>query len=414
MKLTKLNKNKKYLLGCSFGPDSMALYHLLIENDIDFDVALVNYHIRFEANDEEIELIKFSKKYNKKLFVKQVYYEESDGNLEGWCRKERYNFFESLSKKYKYEGVLIAHNEDDLIETYLLQKERNNYVKYYGLPFLTIKNNIKYFRPLIKYPKQELMDYCLKNKIPFSYDLSNNNLEFRRNYLRNKIVKNLENKERTKLLKEIKEKNIIKAKEIKYLSKFIKNSKIDIKSIKSLSKEEFINLFYLYIINNFKFLKDISKSFIEDIYLKTYLSKNIKVKIVNTEYYVFIEYGYLKIDKIYNNKYMYVLTKKGNKYFQFIRYSEIFNEIFKNNKEVIIQNVNKNDVYRRNNYSKKISRMFIDMKLPSSLRKIWPGIYSLTGELLYVPKYQEKVTYTNKSILIFDIEKIKNASNFTI
>ena len=41
----------------------MALYHLLIENDIDFDVALVNYHIRFEANDEEIELIKFSKKY---------------------------------------------------------------------------------------------------------------------------------------------------------------------------------------------------------------------------------------------------------------------------------------------------------------------------------------------------------------
>lgn len=407
MKLTKINKNKKYLLGCSFGPDSMALYHLLIENDIDFDVALVNYHIRFEANDEEIELIKFSKKYNKKLFVKHVYYEERDGNMEGWCRKERYNFFESLSKKYKYEGVLIAHNEDDLIETYLLQKERNNYVKYYGLPFLTIKNNIKYFRPLLKYPKQELMDYCLKNKIPFSYDLSNNNLEFRRNYLRNKVVKRLEKKERKKLLKEIKEKNIIKEKEIKYLSKFIKNSKIDIKSIKSLSKEEFINLFYLYIINNFKFLKDISKSFIEDIYLKTYLSKNIKVKIVNTEYYVFIEYGYLKIDKIYNNKYMYVLTKKGNKYFQFIQYSEIFNEIFKNNKEVIIQNVNKNDVYKRNNYSKKVSRMFIDMKLPSSLRKIWPGIYSLTGELLYVPRYQEKVTYTNKSILIFDIEKIK-------
>ena len=44
--------NKTYLLGCSGGPDSMALFALLKENKINFEVAHVNYHLREEADKE--------------------------------------------------------------------------------------------------------------------------------------------------------------------------------------------------------------------------------------------------------------------------------------------------------------------------------------------------------------------------
>ena len=38
---TNLKKNKKYLLACSFGPDSMALFHYLVINKFDFEIVHV-------------------------------------------------------------------------------------------------------------------------------------------------------------------------------------------------------------------------------------------------------------------------------------------------------------------------------------------------------------------------------------
>ena len=54
LKITMLNldKDKKYLLACSYGPDSMALFYLLLEIGFKFDVAHVNYHLRKESDVE--------------------------------------------------------------------------------------------------------------------------------------------------------------------------------------------------------------------------------------------------------------------------------------------------------------------------------------------------------------------------
>ena len=46
-------KAKPYILGCSFGPDSMALLNMLIEQEYDVVVAFVNYHKREESKYEE-------------------------------------------------------------------------------------------------------------------------------------------------------------------------------------------------------------------------------------------------------------------------------------------------------------------------------------------------------------------------
>ena len=47
--MLNLEKNKHYLLACSFGPDSMALFDMLIKEGYRFTVAHVNYHLRAEA-----------------------------------------------------------------------------------------------------------------------------------------------------------------------------------------------------------------------------------------------------------------------------------------------------------------------------------------------------------------------------
>ena len=52
-----LDKSKKYLLACSSGPDSMALFYLLVKNGYDFACAIVNYHIRKESDEEVASLV---------------------------------------------------------------------------------------------------------------------------------------------------------------------------------------------------------------------------------------------------------------------------------------------------------------------------------------------------------------------
>ena len=58
-------KNQKNLLAFSAGIDSSALFFLLIEKDIPFDIAIVNYNLRAQSNDEVSYAKELAKKYNK-------------------------------------------------------------------------------------------------------------------------------------------------------------------------------------------------------------------------------------------------------------------------------------------------------------------------------------------------------------
>ena len=132
MKQLTLDKNQKYLLACSFGPDSMALFYMLVKEGYDFECAIVNYHLRQESDFEMNGLIKYASKFNIKVHVLDVNH-KIEGNIEAECRKIRYNYFYELTRHYKYYATLVAHHQDDLIETYLLQKDRQNCPVFYGI-----------------------------------------------------------------------------------------------------------------------------------------------------------------------------------------------------------------------------------------------------------------------------------------
>lgn len=406
MKLKKklLKKKNKYLLACSFGPDSMALLSLLLNNDYDFDVAIVNYHLRKESDDEVNGLKSFLKDKNINLFIKEVYFDKKiDKNEENWARKIRYDFFKELNEKNSYQGTLIAHNLDDNLETYLLQKERDNYVSYYGLKEISEKDGTIYIRPLLSCRKKELQEYCDKNDIPYAIDKSNFDNKYKRNKLRNNLVSKLGDKEAKIILKAQKKNNKEKEKQYKKYSKFIVNNKINIDLIKKLNEEEFKILFYIYL-SSFPYIKPISKELILDLYQKI-LNKGHLIQKIDENYYFFIEYNYFKIDKIYDFKYKFISNKSGNDLFSFFDTIKT-NEIFHKYDKIIIQAVDKNDLYLYKDKYKKVSKVLVDMKLPASYRLIWPAIYNLKGELLYIPRYQEKIKVSQKSVIKFDINKL--------
>ena len=131
--MISLDRNKKYLLACSFGPDSMALFDVLIKGNYQFSVAMVNYHLRPESNDEMNGLISHCVKFGISYYIKDLKEGITKGNVEAECRKIRYEYFAEVCNKAHFDAVLVAHNEDDLIETYLLQKKRKNLPIFYGI-----------------------------------------------------------------------------------------------------------------------------------------------------------------------------------------------------------------------------------------------------------------------------------------
>lgn len=176
----------KALVAVSGGPDSMALLAYLEGKGIDYIACHVNYHHRETANRDEAIVRKWCKDHNKEVRVYSPV--NPEGNFEGWAREERYRFFEEVGKEEKITTLYVGHNEDDLLETWMMQRERKTLPNYYGLKEETQRNILTIKRPLLKYTKRELQEYCNHNSIPYGIDETNLSDDYRRNQIRHSVV----------------------------------------------------------------------------------------------------------------------------------------------------------------------------------------------------------------------------------
>ena len=100
----------------------MALFALLKENKINFEVAHVNYHLREEADKESEILEDYCQK--EKIIFHRLNASITKGNAEEEARNIRYDYYAYLATLKEYEAVLVAHHRGDYLETYLMQKRR--------------------------------------------------------------------------------------------------------------------------------------------------------------------------------------------------------------------------------------------------------------------------------------------------
>ena len=401
-----LERKEKYILACSYGPDSMALFNLLLENNIFFVVAHVNYHILTNADEDEKKLREYCEKHNIKIYVYSMYFDKKMGNEEGVAREIRYTFFKNLAKTLDIPNILIAHNLNDSVETYFLQKERNNYVNCYGLSSYYTKNGVNMIRPLLNYFKSDLEEYCKDNNIPYSIDYSNFDQSYRRNYFRHSVVNNLSKEEILSINNEIKSLNLKKEMQKLRVFKYLSDDFINFKEIEDLPFSDFQCLIYQYM-DKYDIVSDVTKGFIEDFYDKCKFHKGTFVSKIND---VFFECSYKKII-IYKEKNLISYKLDFNqelidqKMFKINTNSPLFKQISLQN-PYIIKNLSKDDKYLIKDYYKPINRLFIDWKMPYCLRKVWPGIYDKDGKLIYTPRYRENYKVNDDSILIFNSTKL--------
>lgn len=390
MTLNNLDKSKKYLLACSFGPDSMALFHLLKENHYNFACAIVNYHLREESDSEVSGLLKYGTESNIKVYVYDVK-EKIQKNVEATCREIRYKFFKDLCEQFGFDAVLVAHHQDDLIETYLMQKERQNSPIFYGISPETMIYRIKVIRPLLAYKKADLVEYCDKNNIPYAIDKTNFDISIMRNKIRHNVVSKMLESEREQILKEIKDANL----KLENMFALIDNTKLcDVNYVLNL---DFTSQCYVlnYLVKIIDQSLSLSKKNVGQIIKILKSAKPNGQFIIFRGLYLFKEYDFFEFgaNKVEPQEFKYTLMCPGILdtpffYLNFKMDTSDRNVDF-NDYPLTIRNIRKNDFIIINGYKAKAQRLLIDWKVPFRKRMIWPVILNKSDEVIYIPRYRK-------------------------
>ncbi len=175
----------KVLLAFSGGVDSTALFHLLLENNISFDIAHVNYHTRAASGTEALNAQMLAHTYNLQCHSHSCHLNST--NFEHCAREERYTFFETVMKQHNYTYLLTAHQLNDKLEWMLMQLVKGSGLpELLGIRSIDHKNSIPILRPLLGHDKEEIENYLRKHNLSHFIDESNNDERYTRNRFRNR------------------------------------------------------------------------------------------------------------------------------------------------------------------------------------------------------------------------------------
>lgn len=376
--------SKKYIVACSGGPDSMALLDMLKNHNFNLVVAMVNYKTRDESDSEEELVRKYCANNNIKCYV-EIFDNKYKGNFESVARKFRYNFFAKIYNNEKASGLFVAHHKDDVIETYLLKKRRNVINKSYLINEHTIINKMDVYRPLIhNFYKNDLEEYCKNNNISYGIDKTN----FMDIHTRNIIRKQIGNQDKSKLyelaLKE--EDKLIKTRND--VKQFIKYYPIYLLDLLKDKDDLWLNIF-LYESCESKYKRNINKSIL--LALKDFIKsdKPNLIKLVKDDYFLRKNYNKIEFTFIKDSEFSYTfdkLTFINTPHFKLTDKGLKMQGIYVSEDEfpIIIRNYKDTDKIKLKDGSKKITRLFIDKKVPLDERKMVPVIENCNHEIIFV------------------------------
>lgn len=416
------HKQDIIVIGCSAGPDSMALVDMLLKirekYSLSLIVAHVNHNLRAQSVQEEEYLRNYCEK-NQIMFECMMITEYGDDNFHNEARNIRYDFFEKVVYKYHANYLMTAHHGDDLVETVLMRITRgSNLNGYSGFKKVVEKGDYEIVRPLLGYTKQELEDYDKCNHVMYYVDDSNAKDKYTRNryrkyvlpflkeedpnihlkYLKFSTVLNEANQfiehERDKALKKVIHHNFLKIDLFKELDAFIQKEVLyymmndfyqdDLILINDKHIELLLNLIYSNRANAFVNLPN------EVIAIKTY--QELELKKITTEIttyevelskYVLLPNHHVieQVDDVLGN---------GNDTCRLLS-SEI-------SLPLTVRTRRFGDrMSIKGNGTKKIKDIFIDKKVKLSDRDTWPVVVDAKGVVVWLPglkksKYDKKKT----------------------
>lgn len=370
-----------WLVAVSTGPDSMYLLQQCLLLQMDIQIAFVNYHFRAQAEQEEVFIRQYAHQYHLPLHVLNAEFKPT-GNFEAAARKWRYDFFAKLVLANNLKGVLVAHHQDDLLETYFMQVEKQIEPNYFGLKQEVIINGIKVVRPLLDLQKRTILSYLDKNKIPYFIDHTNMQDDYRRNQIRHHIIKKLNDIERCQILAEIKHKNKLLKIRRNYVQSFIHENKIRVIDYRQLLLIERLTALRFLLEEDQHYsqshLRELDKLMMTkddfDLELK---AKHLVIDKKNI-FVFFVKPYYFQFKTIVIGLYTYFKIEKGQIGVNALTVKE-------SDYPLIIRPYKSGDFIQMFFGKKKISRFFIDRKIPRYQRKVWPIVCNCLGKVILVP-----------------------------
>ena len=178
-----------FLLGFSGGVDSTALLHLLLELEVELQVAHIDHGWRKESGREALFLQKKVKDLGIAWHEKRLRMEKMSEEM---ARKERLHFFQKVIEKEKLQGLFLAHQKDDLIETSLKRVLEGAQLPFIGgMRSFSGYEKIKIYRPLLPVFKKDLRKFLQQRSISYFEDKTNGDDRFLRGKMRKLILPKL-------------------------------------------------------------------------------------------------------------------------------------------------------------------------------------------------------------------------------
>lgn len=369
----------KCVVACSGGPDSMALLDQLNKQGRDIVVAHVNYKHRDTADRDENIVKEYCQKYG--IPVRVCYPIHEKGNFQAWARDVRYAFFEEVADEFDTKLLYVAHQMDDVIETYFFQKKRNMICDYYGLKQESSRHGYKIIRPLLSYTKVELQMYCVENGVSFGIDESNLTNHYTRNVIRHTQIEKMSRKEKEEWILKIEEENAVWKKQRNQINLFLKGWNYDIQLL--LNQENAWLYLDSFLFNTLH--HHFSRKYMEELCIQ--LKSNVLIEIEN----------YLL--ERHNNK-LYFLPKPKDVNYKLnalkVGEYEDFTILSQGNRiegfsveasdfPLIIRRVRANDSIKMRFGNKNVHRFFVDRKISKIQRKYWLVVENKLGHVIFVP-----------------------------
>ncbi len=187
---------KRLVLGFSGGADSMVLLDACQRLAGDYGFSLVIAHLdhgwRASSAGEALDLQKL-------VVARGLVWEsarvelQSVANVEEQGRNARLSFFRTVCQQHQAHAVLLAHQQDDLVETTLKRVlEGASLDKLHGLRQRHEIQGLKIWRPLLTCPRKNIEKYAQQRRLPVFQDPSNQDTRFLRNRMRSQLIPQIE------------------------------------------------------------------------------------------------------------------------------------------------------------------------------------------------------------------------------
>ena len=404
------SSSDQYVIAISGGVDSAVLTHIFHKLELNFRTVFINHN---QKGSKELKHSAQALSDILKLNHKCIETDLEIDSSETLMREARY---EALNNDIDEKEILVtAHHRDDKIETFFINLLRGTRLK--GLTSIALKRN-NIIRPLINNSKSQIIEYAKDNDIYFQNDVTNFDNSISRNWIRNELIPEVENRfpgnlnnKITDLILEIEE----STKEDTEITKYIKCAPGYFEVPACLLKHNSSETNYLLsIISRLVGQSGLQTSDIKNMFKALSSGKQVSYF---ENWIVSQQLGLL----MFVNKEEWKFKQNTNSfgYFQFVttEYRET-----RNNWSLAVQNISNNqisfesvlpgDFIILDNKKQKVSEVLRSSGIQDILREVWP-LVKKDDEVIWIPglrksdnvKVKEFESTKNINIITASIEK---------